>query len=266
MIHAVVTAGGRPKPEEALYEATQGGNKAMLDIAGKPMIQWVLDALSGSQLVASVLVTGLTDENGLTCSKPVMYIEDQKSMIENIRAGVAKIQAQYPENENVLVVSSDIPGITAEMVDWVIGAALETRQDACYNVIRREVMEKRYPSSRRSYVKLKGMEVCGGDMNMISAKMVTHQEAIWQKIVDSRKNAFKQASLIGYDTLLLLMLRAITLEQGVKMVTGRLGITGKAVVCPYAEVGMDVDKPFQLEIMRQDLAQRTQAAQPATAA
>jgi hypothetical protein len=36
----------------------------------------------------------------------------------------------------------------------------------------------------------------------------------------------------------------------------RLNITGKAVVCPYAEVGMDVDKPHQLEIMREDLKKR----------
>ena len=44
---AIVTAGGIPKPGEPLYEYTQGIYKALLDIAGKPMIQWVLDALCG---------------------------------------------------------------------------------------------------------------------------------------------------------------------------------------------------------------------------
>jgi hypothetical protein len=38
------------------------------------------------------------------------------------------------------------------------------------------------------------------------------------------------------------------------MVSKRLGLRGRAVVCPYAEIGMDVDKPFQLEIMRADLS------------
>jgi hypothetical protein len=33
-------------------------------------------------------------------------------------------------------------------------------------------------------------------------------------------------------------------------------LKGKVLVCPYAEVGMDVDKPHQLEIMRLDLAKR----------
>lgn len=64
----------------------------------------------------------------------------------------------------------------------------------------------------------------------------------------------KQAALIGYDTLLLLLLRQVTLENAVKRVTHRVGLTGRAIQCPYAEVGMDVDKPHQLEMMRSDLA------------
>jgi hypothetical protein len=33
-----------------------------------------------------------------------------------------------------------------------------------------------------------------------------------------------------------------------------MDITGKAVISPYAELGMDVDKPHQLEIVRAALA------------
>ena len=43
---AIVIAGGVPKPEDPLYEYTQGQPKALLDIAGKSMVQWVLDALA----------------------------------------------------------------------------------------------------------------------------------------------------------------------------------------------------------------------------
>ena len=44
IMDAIVIAGGIPQPEEPLYEYTQGIPKAMLNIAGKPMVQWVLDA------------------------------------------------------------------------------------------------------------------------------------------------------------------------------------------------------------------------------
>jgi hypothetical protein len=62
--------------------------------------------------------------------------------------------------------------------------------------------------------------------------------------------------LIGFDTLFLLLFRMVTLDEAAQKVTKRLNIKGRAIVCPYAEVGMDVDKPFQLEILRKDLARR----------
>jgi NDP-sugar pyrophosphorylase family protein len=256
---AIVTAGGIPQPDELLYPYTQGIAKAMLDIAGKPMIQWVLDALSASQKVESVVLIGLTADSGVTCSKPVTYIPNQGGMLENIIGGIKKVIELHPDMHHVLLVSSDIPAITGEMVDWVIDSAMQTDEDVYYNVVRRDVMEARFPGSKRSYTRLKDIELCGGDMNVVRTAMVTREQETFDKLIAARKNVFKQAALIGYDTLLLLVLRAITLVGAIKKVTRRLNLTGRAIVCPYAEVAMDVDKPHQLEIMRADLAKQVQA-------
>ncbi len=67
---AIVLAGGIPLPEETLYPYTRGHPKAMLDLAGKPMIQWVLDALSESTTIENVIITGLTEKSGVACKKP----------------------------------------------------------------------------------------------------------------------------------------------------------------------------------------------------
>jgi GTP:adenosylcobinamide-phosphate guanylyltransferase len=256
---AIVTAGGIPKPDEPLYPYTQGGYKAMLDIAGKPMIQWILDALCGAQTIERVIVIGLPADSGVTCMKSVDYLPNQGEMLENIRGGVNRALEGNPQPRHVLLVSSDIPAIQPEMVDWVVNEAMRTDEDVYYNVIPRPVMEARFPNSKRSYTRLKDVEMCGGDMNLIRSTVVTHNVEIWRRLIDSRKNVFKQAALVGYDTLLLLMLRMITMDQAAKMVTKRLKLTGRAIVCPYAEVGMDVDKPHQLEIMRAFMAQRQTA-------
>jgi GTP:adenosylcobinamide-phosphate guanylyltransferase len=228
----------------------------MLDIAGKPMIQWILDALCGAQTVDRIIVIGLPPESGVSCTKSVDYLPNQGEMLENIVGGVNRAMALDPRPRHVLLVSSDIPAIQPEMVDWVVNEAMKTDEDVYYNVISRQVMEARFPNSKRSYTRLKDVEMCGGDMNLIRSTMVTHNQEIWRRLIASRKNVFKQAALIGYDTLFLLMLRMITMDQAVRMVTKRLKITGRGIVCPYAEVGMDVDKPHQLEIMRVFMAQR----------
>ena len=41
---AIILAGGIPLPEDPLYSYSKGDAKALIDVAGKPMIQWVLDA------------------------------------------------------------------------------------------------------------------------------------------------------------------------------------------------------------------------------
>lgn len=251
---AIVTAGGRPEAGDLLYPYTQGAPKALVDVAGKPMIQWVLDALCQAKLVERVVVIGLSPESGLVCPKPLAYIPDQGDMLANIRAGVKKVVELNPQAEHVLVVSSDIPAVTAEAVDWVVETTMQTDDDIYYNVIPRHVMEARFPGSRRSYTRLKDAEVCGGDMNMVRCSVATGEAMIWDELIATRKNVLKQAALIGFDTLFLLLIRAISLEQAVQKVSRRLNIKGRAIVCPYAEVGMDVDKPNQLELLRADLS------------
>jgi GTP:adenosylcobinamide-phosphate guanylyltransferase len=249
-------AGGIPQPDELLYPYTQGKPKAMLEIGGKPMVQWVLDALSSAHKVENVVLIGITSESGLTCAKPITFLPNKISMIENILGGINKVIEINPSASRILLVSSDIPGITSEMVDWEVETASGPDVDLCYNVIKREVMEARYPGSRRTFTKLKGMEVCGGDMNVIRTSVASMNTDIWEKLIASRKNPVKQAAIMGFDTLVLMLLRVITLDEAVKKVTARLHMTGRAIVCPFAEIAMDVDKPNQLELMRLDLANR----------
>lgn len=258
-MQAIVTAGGIPAPDEPLYEYTQGKPKALVDVAGKPMVQWVLDALGGSPAVEGVVLIGLTEESGIGCDKITAFMPSHGGILENIRAGVEKVSELHPETQHVLVVSSDIPAITAESVDWLVEDAMQSDHDIYYTVVSRQVMETRYPTSNRSYTRLKEAEVCGGDMNVIRAKTVTKNEELWRKIIAARKNVLKQASLIGFSTLLLLLLRRLDLESGVRRVTERLDITGRVIFSPYAEIAMDVDKSHQLELLRADLAQRVKA-------
>jgi hypothetical protein len=90
--------------------------------------------------------------------------------------------------------------------------------------------------------------------------MTTEHLDMWESLIGSRKSPLKQASLIGFGTLFALFTRRLTLEDAVKRVCDRIGIQGRAIVWPYAEPCMDVDKPNQLELMREDLARQQEQA------
>jgi CTP:molybdopterin cytidylyltransferase MocA len=256
-VDALMAAGGEITPDDPLYPITQGGPKALMPIAGKPMAQWALDALAGSDRVGRVIVVGLTAESGLTCGgKPLDFIPSAGSMVANARAGLQRALQLNPLATRVLWVSADIPTVRAEHFNWLVDECLKTGDDFCYSLIERPVMEKRFPGSRRSYTHLKGATVCGGDASMLATRLVKDDNPIWEEITKARKNVFKQASLIGYQTLLLLALRQLTAERAVQLVSRKMGMTGRPVLCPYAEIGMDVDKPFQYELVMRDLEGR----------
>jgi len=255
---AIVTAGGIPQPEDRLYTFSNGDAKALIDIAGKPMVQWVLDALGDSKNVDNVIVIGLSSRSGITCKKPLHFLSNQGRLLANIVAGVNKVLELNKKNKYVLVVSSDIPAIKPVMVDWLIETCMQTKDDLYYGVCPKDVMESRFPGSKRTYTHLKDMDVCGADMNITHVRMATEHLDMWEQLIGTRKSPLRSASIIGFGTLFKLATRQLTLEEAVSRVSQRIGIKGRAVVWPYAEPCMDVDKPHQLELLRADLERQQQ--------
>jgi len=251
----VMLAGGIPRPEDPLYPYTKGKPKALVDVGGKAMIQWVLDALNGAKSVEDIILVGLENLKGITSQKRIHPVPNQGGMFENIKAGTEKLSALNPEAKYFLMCSSDIPAITADMVEWVIKKAKESDHDLYFNVVERETMEKRFPGANRTFAKLRGAEVCGADMGVLRAKAVTHNEELWIRLAASRKSVLKQAALIGFDTLLMFLFRTMNLEQVARQGSKRVGIKARAIISPYAELAMDVDKPHQLEILIEDRRQ-----------
>lgn len=253
-MYAIITAGGTPQPGEPLFELTQGKNKAMLGIAGKSMIQWELDALSSSKRIKEVIVVGLPPETKLKCKHPLKVIDNQGGMIENVRCGSDALLKIYPNAKYTLLLSSDVPAITSQMIDWLIDAIEGQPYEAFYTVVDKATMELRFPDSARSYSRLKDVELCGGDVHAISPSLASHENPLWDRLLDARKNARKQAALVGVDILFNLMTHRMTLAQAEEKLSRRLGVKAKALLCPYAEMAMDVDKTFQYHILAHSLS------------
>ena len=254
---AIILAGGIAGENDLLYNEIPNGYKALLPIAGKPMVQWTLDALNDSEKIENVILVGLPEDVKLSCEKNMVRVADHKGIIENIQAGTKKLLEMGRDPQmKALSVSADVPSITSDIVNWMVDTIESYDADIYYSVIERNVMEKRFPGSKRSYVKLKDYEVCGGDVNGFRLGAAHESSPLATGLASARKNVVKQASLVGFGTLFLLLTRQLSLHDAEKRICKRLKVTGKALVNPYAEIGMDVDKPFQLEIMRQELSQK----------
>lgn len=266
LVDAILAAGGVPGPDDPLYSLTRGQPKALLEIAGRPIIQWVLDALGAARTVRRVVIVGLSPlplgegvaslmevRATLSCRKPLDYLPDHGSLVANLLASAHWLHMQDSAARYGLLVSSDLPALTPEAVDWSVEAALQTEHDGYYSVIPRAVMEARFPDSRRSYFRLKDGEFTAGDLALMSVRLATEAHPVWQQLVEARKNSVRQAQLIGVGLAVRFLTRQLTLAEAERRISARLGVRGRVLVCPHAEAGMDVDKPHHYEIMRREL-------------
>ncbi|NLE44782.1 MAG: NTP transferase domain-containing protein [Chloroflexi bacterium] len=255
-IPAVVTAGCSPNEHDPLAALTQGGPKALLPVAGQPMITHVVNNLVASRYIDRVVIVGMDPDATAPFATQVTYLDDRGGLVANYEAGLRYVVEHIPWCEEILLSSSDIPTIVPGIVDQFINTCRQTTHDLYYPIVERSVMESRFPGSHRSYLRLAEGEFAGGDILLASPRLEIRNPALWRDLADARKSPLKQARKFGLFTLLKLARGRLSLREAEQRVSQVLGIHGRVIPFEHAEIAMDVDKPFQLDIVRADIESR----------
>lgn len=254
----VLSAGSTPGKIDSLLEYAHINNKALIPIGDKPMIKWVTDALVASHYIDRLIVVGLDESAGIDFgSKPVIFVPQRAALMQNYIAGVERALQDTADSRRILIATCDIPLITTAIVDNHIDRMLATDDDLYYSIVRRSTMLEKFPASKRSYTRLRDGVFCGGNLNMMSGKVMgSESRSMWDQLLERRKNVFQQAALAGYGTLIKLLIGTLTIAAAEQRAEKIMGVKCKAIETPHAEIGMDVDKPFQLEIAKAALNTR----------
>lgn len=230
-----------------------GTRKALLEIDGRPMVQWVVSALRRSPRVGRIAIVGMGPEDGIDFGPNVIYAPNQSRQFDNALAGVHALQEVEPGLDYMLVCSGDIPTLKPETVDWFVGASEAMKVDFVYSIVRKEVMEGQFPGAARSYVWMREGQFCGGDLFLVRADVASRNEELVRKLMERRKSAFQQIRLAGFGNVIKFVLRRLTIPDAEAVATRLLGCQARTLDSPYADLGMDVDKPHQLEMVRRVL-------------
>ena len=253
-MNCVVTAGGLPGPEDPLYPYTLGKPKALLDMGGRTMLERVMDALQTAQHVDRIVLVGLEDDMGMKFKRPLdQYLPDHGSLVGNVLAGIEWLRQDDPKIESVLFCTSDLPALTGANVDSFIERCEPFDKGIYYIFVTKEAMEARFPDSKRTYVKLKGVEVAGGDIAIAQVDLADTHEELWRTLTNARKHAWQLARVIGFRLLFKFLLRQLSIQDIEKTATRIVDRPTEIVLDAPAEMAMDVDKPQQLELLRADL-------------
>ncbi|ABO48646.1 conserved hypothetical protein [Desulforamulus reducens MI-1] len=244
MVDALVLAGS--KNNGPLRNVSQESCEALIKIGPSPMLMYVVDALKQCREVDKIVVVGPTEVKKVIPPE-IYWLQSGENIMENIQRGNALMQGHY------LVASSDIPLLNAEGVSGFLALCREVKADFYFPLISKDAIEKEFPGAKRTYIPFKEGVFTGGNLFLVNPWVVEQCLKVGQELVDLRKKPVALARRVGLLLFIKFLLRVLSLQEVQEKASHLLGIEGKAIICPYPEVGMDIDKPSDLEMVRQFL-------------
>ena len=259
-VNAIVVAGGEVSQNDPLMVLQPPkGKKALLDLAGRPLAAWVVASLLASPQVRQVVVVGLPAATLAPHAIPTAYLPDQGGLIPNVIAGMLWIMAHHPDTEAMLLASGDIPLLTVAAIDDFLRACMPYDCLLYATYVPRQQMEADFPGSRRTYIRLKNLEGTGGNLFLLGPGLLQTEQQLWEELTHARKHPWKVARVIGLGMMLRLLLRQLTIPYIEDRGKAILGGPIRLVETTHTSIAMDVDKPEQLEMVRQKLQWRDKA-------
>ncbi|MGZ7047442.1 MAG: NTP transferase domain-containing protein, partial [Methanobacterium sp.] len=136
MVTALIMAGGKGVRMEANAE------KPLLKINGKPMIQYIIDALESSKKIDEIIVA--TSKN---TPETTEYLKSRgiKTIItsgEDYINDLGMILSKYSESDVLLTITADLPLITGEIIDYVISMYEKSPKPAMSVMVPVNIYEK----------------------------------------------------------------------------------------------------------------------------
>ena len=110
----------------------------------------------------------------------------------------------------------------------------------------KEAVEARFPRTKRTYARLREGTFTGGNLLLLDKSLFRKALPLARRVVALRKRPLALARLVGWDVLLKLLLGRLSLAEVEARAQRILGVEARALVTPYPEVGVDVDREEDL--------------------
>jgi GTP:adenosylcobinamide-phosphate guanylyltransferase len=225
--------------------------EAGINIAGRPMIDYVISALKNVPVISRIIV--VCDESVLseTIKKQVtLIIKPGKTLLDSLNNGLRVMDSREP----VLVLTADIPLISREALEDFLLRCKQKEADVYYSFVPKEVNDQKYPGVKRTYVKLREGVFTGGNLVLLSSEVIRNHTAILNKAVLLRKKTIQLCLMLGWKYLFYLLVGRLTIRQIEEQVAKILKIKAIGVISSFPEVGIDVDKPSDFHLVSKALS------------
>lgn len=265
-LEAVVLAGGINKIP--LYAGYTPGYKALLPFAGKPAIQYTLEAVGAVPAVKRILVVGpeapMRDALAAAgCRVACEYVPGGDSPL----GSVLNVLPHLKDSDRALFATADLPLVTTASVQAFLDACAAAGTPYPVNIYLSAVLRRSFTGpfsrSRKGHMIFREGAVYHGNLALIEPRAFETPGVakVMERLYRRRKNPIGSALAGGWRIALsyifgALLLRVLTVEQMARIASKRLGVGIIPVRVDRPEIAIDVDEPGDYELVTRELEAR----------
>jgi GTP:adenosylcobinamide-phosphate guanylyltransferase len=221
-----------------------------LDLGGRDMLDYIISALKESSMVGRVIVVAPPDSSGAPWSGPVdAVLPAGPDIVENLKVALDFLK-DAKRGDKVLFMTCDIPLVTAAAIDDFLAQCAAFDADVFYPVLTKQTMEKAYPGTQRTYFKLKEGTFTGGNIALLDSVVVSENLGLIEEAFALRKSVPKLMRILGPKFVMKLATRSLSMGDLEARVGNMINARSKIIESRYAEIGIDVDKVSDIELVK----------------
>jgi CTP:molybdopterin cytidylyltransferase MocA len=243
-IDAVVLAGSVNRIP--LYRGNPPGFKALVEMRGRPLISYVLDALHESRYVDRIVVVGAPQVLKYAGKWPrVDLVHEGHSLVRNAWRGL-----RAARTERVLFCNPDQPLLRTEMVDDFVERAAGVEADLATSWVRASSFGPYAEVGEHKIARFGDDRYAHGNL-FLAKREFPDMPAVrnrFDRLYGARKNNLKFALALGPMLFGRFLVSWVTrclpsLQETLEIGGSSFGLKVAAVISPYPEITLDIDEP-----------------------
>ncbi|MCC2667948.1 MAG: hypothetical protein K0Q72_419 [Armatimonadetes bacterium] len=240
-VDAILMAGGRISGEYAQAAGTE--IKALVSVAGQPVLRRVAEALHAAPGIGRVCVVGpvavRAEVAGLAEWQP-----ETETAFGNFQAGAEFLGTAG--SDRVLLCGTDTPCLTPAAIQDFLQRAPD-QADICLALVGRERFEQRFAEGRWVYVPLADGHFTGGSQFLVRPRVLIENAHLIQRLFSQRKSQLGMAATLGLSCVIKLLLRRLRVSDLEARASFLTGCHCRAVPDCAPELALDIDNQAEWE-------------------
>ena len=252
--YTAVVLAGRRGTDDPLAKSRGASHRALLPVAGVPMLARVLTALRGARHVAKIWVS--IDAPEVLASVPELApfrdLPVHRSKESPARSVADALEALG--DERLLVTTADHALLSGARVDRFLEGAAATEADVAVGVVERSAFANAEASAARTWIRLRCGSYTGANLFAFQHARAKNAAAFLARAERYRKKPWRMIAALGPTLAIEYLAGTLDLESGCKQVSKSAGATIRPVLLEEAVAAIDVDKAADLALAEKSLA------------